>query len=51
MILWACFYDVCIIPVYHKFFVLGSIINSVGIVGSSYMMVLAFKWVITCESG
>jgi hypothetical protein len=29
----------------------GSICNSGGIVGSSYVMVSALKWVMTCESG
>ena len=29
----------------------GSILNSGGMVGSSYVTVSAMKWVITCESG
>ena len=44
--LW-CMHRVCI----ARFSILGSIGNSGGIVGSSYVMVLALKWAITCESG
>jgi hypothetical protein len=47
LILWTCFYDVCI----AQFSVLGSNPSYGGIVGSSYMMVSAFRWVIICESG
>ena len=45
MPLW-CMHRVCM----ARFSILGSICNSDGIVGSSYVMVSALKCVITCES-